>query len=115
MIVHLCFAVLFLLCIMVFKLVNKTSIIYTILGLAGYTYGPLLGLFAFGILTRRVLPNRWTITALCLLAPVCCYFLSQNSARWTGGFRIGLELLLINGLLTFAGLWALSRPAGKAA
>jgi Na+/proline symporter len=114
MTVHLCFAVVFLLCILVFKWVNKASIIYTILGLAGYTYGPLLGLFGFGILTRRKLPNSWTVTALCLAAPVCCYFLSQNSARWFSGFHIGLELLLINGLLTFLGLWALSRPAPKA-
>jgi len=109
MTVHLSFAMLFLLCIMVFKLVNKSSIIYTILGLAGYTYGPLLGLFAFGIFTKRELPNTGKITIVCLLAPVICYFLAEYSARWLGGFRIGLELLLINGILTFLGLWALSR------
>jgi hypothetical protein len=110
MTVHIGFTVLFLLCILVFKWVNNKSIVNIILELAGYTYGPLLGLFAFGIFTKRVLPNSWTITALCLLAPVCCYFLSQYSARWLDGFQIGLELLLINGILTFLGLWALSRP-----
>ena len=108
--VHMSFAVLFLCCILVFRWMNKDSIVYLVLGLATYTYGPLLGLFAFGIFTKRVLPNTWKVTVLCLLAPLCCYFLSINSARWLGGFRIGLELLLINGILTFLGLWGLSRP-----
>lgn len=112
LIVHVSFTILFLLCILVFKWVNRKSIIYTILELAGYTYGPLLGLFAFGIFTRRVLPNTWKVTGVCLLAPVLCYFLSQYSAVWFSGFQIGLELLLINGVLTFLGLLALSRPAG---
>jgi Na+/proline symporter len=107
--VHVSFTILFLLCILIFKWVNKKSIVYTILELAGYTYGPLLGLFAFGIFTRRVLPDTWKITVVCLVAPVLCYFLSQYSAVWLGGFQIGLELLLINGLLTFLGLWVLSR------
>jgi hypothetical protein len=80
--------------------------------LAGYTYGPLLGLFAFGIFTRRALPNTWRITLVCLLAPALCYFLSKYSPVLLGGFQIGLELLLINGLLTFFGLWVLSRRAG---
>jgi Na+/proline symporter len=108
--VHMSFAILFLLCILVFRWMNKESIVYLILGLATYTYGPLLGLFAFGIFTKRSLPNTWKITVLCLLAPLCCYFLSINSVRWLGGFKIGLELLLINGILTYLGLWALSRP-----
>jgi Na+/proline symporter len=108
--VHMSFAVLFLCCILVFRWMNKDSIVYLVLGLATYTYGPLLGLFSFGIFTKRSLPNTWKVTVLCLLAPMCCYFLSINSFRWLGGFKIGLELLLINGILTFLGLWALSRP-----
>jgi Na+/proline symporter len=110
MTVHVSFAVLFLLCILVFKWIDNKSIINIVLELAGYTYGPLLGLFAFGIFTKRELPNTGRITVLCLLAPVACYFLAQYSARWLGGFQIGLELLAINGVLTFLGLWALSRP-----
>ncbi|HEY4109272.1 sodium:solute symporter [Puia sp.] len=109
MTVHFSFALVFLLCILIFKWVDNKSIVNTVLELAGYTYGPLLGLFAFGIFTRRTLANTWKITALCLLAPVCCYFLSQYSGRLFG-FQIGLELLVINGLLTFLGLWTLSRP-----
>jgi len=109
MTVHISFALLFLLCILVFKWVDNKSIVNTVLDLAGYTYGPLLGLFAFGIFTKRVLPNTGMITALCLLAPVCCYFLSQYSGKWFGGFQIGIELLVINGILTFLGLWGLSK------
>jgi Na+/proline symporter len=109
MIVHVCFTFAFLFCIMVFKWINSKSIIGIILDLASYTYGPLLGLFAFGIFTRRVLPDNLRITAVCLLAPVGCYFLSAHSAQWLGGFQIGIELLLINGVLTFLGLWALSK------
>lgn len=109
LIVHICFAILFLVCILVFKWINNKSIINIILDLAGYTYGPLLGLFAFGILSKRRLPNNWKITAVCLLAPTCCYFISRNAAQWFGGFQIGIELLLINGILTFLGLSILSK------
>jgi Na+/proline symporter len=106
--VHMSFAVVFLLCILLFKWVNNKSVISVILDLAGYTYGPLLGLFSFGILTRRTLPNRWPVTAVCLAAPAICWVLSRWSASWLGGFQIGIELLLINGILTFLGLWVLS-------
>jgi len=109
MIVHICFATIFLICILIFKWINSKSIIYIILDLAGYTYGPLLGLFAFGILTKRHLPNHWIVTAICLLAPTCCYFISRYSASWLGGFQIGIELLLINGILTFLGLLSISK------
>jgi len=111
MTVHISFTVLFLFCIMIFKWINNKSIIYVILELAGYTYGPLLGLFAFGILSRRTLPDNGTVTAICLLAPICCWFISNYSARWFGGFQIGIELLLINGVLTFLGLLLISKRA----
>jgi Na+/proline symporter len=109
MTVHLTFAFIFLLCILVFKWINNKSIINVILDLAGYTYGPLLGLFAFGIMTRRKLPESGLITLVCLAAPVCCYLLSQHVAGWLNGYQIGIELLLINGILTFLGLLLLSK------
>jgi Na+/proline symporter len=111
MAVHGSFAVIFLLCILLFKAVNNPSTIGIILDLAGYTYGPLLGLFAFGIFTRRALPDNWKITALCLVAPAVCWVVSRHAAEWFGGYQIGIELLLLNGLLTFAGLAVLSRKA----
>jgi hypothetical protein len=73
----------------------------------------LLGLFAFGIFTRRQLPNTWRITLICLVAPLCCYFISRNAAQWFGGFQIGIELLLLNGILTFGGLALLSRRSSE--
>jgi Na+/proline symporter len=111
MMVHMSFAGVFLCCILIFKWIDNKSIINVILDLAGYTYGPLLGLFAFGIFTRRQLPNTWRITLICLLAPLCCYFISRNAAQWFGGFQIGIELLLLNGMLTFGGLALLSRKS----
>ncbi|SJZ44743.1 sodium:solute symporter [Sediminibacterium ginsengisoli] len=109
--VHLSFTVVFLLCIMGFKVMNDNSIIDKILDLAGYTYGPLLGLFAFGIFTRKSLPNTLAITVICVLAPAISYFLSINAKDWFGGYQIGIELLIINGLITFLGLLAIAKPA----
>jgi Na+/proline symporter len=109
MTVHVGFALLFLLCIGIFKWIDDKSIVNKILDLAGYTYGPLLGLFAFGIFTKRTLPNTGWIMVVSLLAPVACYFISQHAAQWFGGFQIGIELLLLNGILTFLGLWPLSK------
>ncbi len=109
LIVHLSFTIVFFACIMVFKVLNDNSIIDKILDLAGYTYGPLLGLFAFGIFTKRQLPNSIIITIICLLAPVISYIITTNAKTWFNGYQVGIELLLINGLLTFAGLLAISK------
>jgi Na+/proline symporter len=109
MTVHLSFAITFLICILIFKWINNKSIINIILDLAGYTYGPLLGLFAFGIFSKRTLPETWLITAVCLIAPAICYVLSTNSAKWFSGYQIGIELLLIDGTLTFLGLFIISK------
>ena len=102
-----------IICIMVFKWINEKSIIGIILDLATYTYGPLLGLFSFGILTKRKLNDGLTVTAICLIAPFICYFISKYSAEWFDGYKIGIELLLINGILTFLGLMLISKKMGK--
>lgn len=107
--VHFSFTIIFFICILIFKWIGSRSIIDKILDLAGYTYGPLLGLFAFGILTKRRLENSYAILAICLLAPVISYFISLNAAKWSGGFQIGIELLIINGFLTFMGLLVISK------
>ena len=80
--------------------------IYTV---AGYTYGPLLGLFAFGIITRRRLPESWLLPAALLAAPVLCWLLSRYSVDLFGGYRFGYELLPLNGALTFLLLRLISR------
>ncbi len=109
LIVHFTFSILFFICILMFKWINNKSIIYVILDLAGYTYGPLLGLFAFGILTKRKIRDGLVVTGICIIAPVLSYFLSNNSAALLGGYQVGIELLIINGLLTFIGLWIISK------
>ena len=108
-IVHVIFAIIFFLCIMIFKWINDKSIIAVILTVATYTYGPLLGLFMLGIFTKRNLPQNISVVIICLVAPLLCYILSTNSAKWFNGYQIGYELLLINGLLTFAGLLLVSK------
>ncbi|MEP7156838.1 MAG: sodium:solute symporter [Betaproteobacteria bacterium] len=111
--VHLAFAAIFLLLIMVFKWAGNPSMIGLILKLAGYTYGPLLGLFAFGILTRRPVRDK-AVPVIALVAPVICFLIDTWQDVLFGGYQIGLELLLINGAITFAGLWLVSSPAGAA-
>jgi Na+/proline symporter len=109
--VHLIFAIIFFLCVMMFKWINDKSIIGIILNVAGYTYGPLLGLFAFGIFTKRKLNEGISVLIVCLIAPALCYLLSSYATTWFNGFQIGIELLLINALITFAGLMMISKPA----
>ncbi|MGM9483553.1 sodium:solute symporter [Roseateles sp. NT4] len=99
--VHLGFAVLFLLLVLGFKALDSASMIYLILKLAGYTYGPLLGLFAFAMFTPRAVSAR-VLIGVCVAAPLLCAVLDFGQP-W-GGYQIGLELLLLNGLLTWAGL-----------
>ena len=107
--VHLTLTFVFFIFILIFREIDSRSIIDKILDLAGYTYGPLLGLFSFGILTRRALPNSWMIAVIALLSPVACYILQTNSSAWFGGYVIGIEILIINGLLTFLGLLMISQ------
>ena len=102
--VHLTFTVIFFILIMIFKAINDKSIVYLIMEVAGYTYGPLLGLFAFGIFTKYQINRKGWILAVTLLAPVVTYLLNQLVINYTD-YRIGVELIIINGLLTFIGLW----------
>ncbi|WP_137173436.1 sodium:solute symporter [Massilia sp. HP4] len=106
--VHLGFAFLFLLLVLGFKAADNPSMIGVILKLAAYTYGPLLGLFAFGMLTRRM-PRDGLVPLVTIGAPVLCAILEYNQAYLLGSYRLGLELLMINGILVFAGLYAISR------
>ena len=108
--VHLGVAAIFLFFVMVYYKVNNPSMIGVILKVAGYTYGPLLGLFSFGILTKREVKD-WLVPLVAILAPLTCFFIDKYQAELFGGFEIGLELLIINGLLTFIGLLMISRKS----
>ena len=105
--VHLGFAALFMALVMGFKALDDPSMIGLILKLAAFTYGPLLGLFAFGIFTRREVSDRW-VPGVALAAPLLCWLLDTYQRQLLGPWELGLEVLLLNGALTFAGLWLLS-------
>jgi solute:Na+ symporter, SSS family len=107
-IVHLSIALLFFICVMIFSVVSDEAVIDKLFTIAGYTYGPLLGLYSFGMFTNRKVKDGLT-PAIAILSPVICFFLSRYSVELLNGYKFGFELLLLNGLLTFIGLWAFSR------
>ena len=106
--VHLAVAFVFLLFVLMFYQINNPSMIGVILKVAAYTYGPLLGLFAFGILTRRSVQDK-LVPLVCIAAPIICFFIDKYQKELFGEFQIGAELLILNGLLTFAGLLMISK------
>lgn len=111
-IVHVGFSLLFLLIILIFKQINERSVIDAVLNVAGYTYGPLLGLFSFGLFTKRQVTDK-LVPVVCILTPVLSYILSLNAEAWFNGYRIGIEIVLINGILTFLGLFLISSRREK--
>ncbi len=106
--VHLLVALSFLIMVVIFKVINDNSMIGLILKLAGFTYGPLLGLFAFGIFTKYKVKDQ-LVPFICIAAPVISFFIDKYQETLFGEFKIGLELLIINGLLTFLGLWLIRK------
>lgn len=112
LIVHNTFAVIFLGCVFFFREVDNGSIIVVLLKVAGYTYGPLLALFAFGIFTKRSVNNN-LVPFICIIAPVLCYFLKEYDTSLLGGYQIGYELLLINTLITYFFLYITSNKTSK--
>ncbi|HQQ98658.1 MAG TPA: sodium:solute symporter [Cyclobacteriaceae bacterium] len=111
--VHLFFALLFFVFVMFFRWKDDPSMITVILKAAGYTYGPLLGLFAFGMITRRSVRDQWVIYVT-VTAPLLCLLLDYYQERIFDTYRIGLELVFFNGLATFIGLWFISSPSENA-
>jgi solute:Na+ symporter, SSS family len=107
-IVHISFALLLLLVIIIFRAINDRAVIEKLFTVAGYTYGPLLGLFAFGLFTRLAVKDKF-VPFIAVLSPIICYFLSEYSVVLFNGYSMGFELLLINGAITFLGLWIFRR------
>lgn len=106
--VHLGMAVLMGITLYIIHLLNNTSVIDAVYILASYTYGPILGMFAFGILTPWHVRDRY-IPVVALVAPLCCFILDQHSEAWFSGYRFSYELLILNALFTFLGLYLLVR------
>jgi Na+/proline symporter len=111
--VHISFAALLLLVILIFRALNNEAVINAIYTAAGYTYGPLLGLFSFGLFTRFSVKDRY-VWIVAVLSPVSCYLLSVNSEMLFNGYKMGFELLILNGILTFIGLFLLRKSKTSA-
>ncbi len=106
--VHVGMAFLMAITIIVFNALNNTSAIDAVYKLASYTYGPILGMFVFGIFMKRPVHDRW-VPLVAIAAPLICLVLQLNSERWFGGYKFSYELLLLNAGLTFLGLCCLIR------
>ena len=94
----------FLLLIIQFKQFNNKTVIDQLFTIAGYTYGPLLGMYSFGLLTGYKVRDR-AVPFIAVISPLISLILDINSVQWLNGYKFGFELLIVNGLITFFGLW----------
>ncbi|MCH7413087.1 sodium:solute symporter [Belliella sp. R4-6] len=107
--VHIWFCLLVFVVIVVFNILNDTSVVSAVFKAAGFTYGPILGLFAFGLISKRIVRDNW-IPLVCILSPVLSFILDSNSSEWFNGYQFGFEILLVNASFTWLGLFIFSRP-----
>ena len=105
---HLLFSFLLAAVIIVFHTINNESIVIAVFRVAGYTYGPILGLFVFGMYSKRKVVDKW-VPFIGISAPVISYFISSYSEIIFNGYKFGFELLILNGLLTIIGLYFISK------
>lgn len=103
--VHIAFSILMLLTIVVFNAINNDAVVNAIFKVASYTYGPLLGLYSFGLFMKGRQVADKLVPFICIISPIVCYFLSTDSAKLLGGYVFDNELIIVNGLITFVGLW----------
>jgi Na+/proline symporter len=106
--VHISFTLLMFVVILVFRWLNDQSVINAVFIIAGYTYGPLLGLYSFGLFTKWQVKDK-LVPYLAVAAPVLAYIISQNSEKLLWGYKFGFEILILNGLLMFTGLYLLRK------
>jgi Na+/proline symporter len=109
--VHISFSFLMFLVIIVFNAINDSSVVSMIFKIASYTYGPLLGLYAFGLFMKSKTVHDKFVPIICVLSPAICFLISRNSSVLFGDYVFDNELIIVNGLITFAGLLFISKPA----
>ncbi|MCD4790905.1 MAG: sodium:solute symporter [Bacteroidales bacterium] len=107
-VVHIGISILILFVIIIFRAINDQAVIQKLFTIAGYTYGPLLGMYAFGLFARYSVKDKW-VPVIAVLSPVVCYFLSYFSEQLFNGYKFGFELLIVNGLFTFFGLYLIRK------
>lgn len=105
---HIAFSILLFCVIMIFKVINNQSVVVAVFKAAGYTYGPLLGLFAFGLLTKKDVRDQF-VPIVTIASPFLAWFIDSWSERLFHGYQIGFELIIINGAITFMGLWLIQK------
>ena len=109
--VHIGFSVLMLGVIMIIYWMNSDSVVSLIFKIAAFTYGPLLGLYTFGLFAKtKTVKDKW-VPLVCIIAPALTFIISSYSTEWLGNYKFAEELIIINGGLTFLGLWLISKPA----
>jgi SSS family transporter len=106
--VHLIFSILLVIVILLFRAISNESIVVAVFTVAGYTYGPILGLFVFGIYSKRVVNDR-LVPAVSIISPILSYFISSNSEQIFNGYEFGFEILILNGIITIGGLFMISK------
>jgi Na+/proline symporter len=109
--VHVGFSILMFMVIILFNAINDDSVVKMVFKIATYTYGPLLGLFAFGLFMKSKAVHDKLVPYICLISPAICFLITQNSERLFGKYVIDNELIIVNGLITFLGLLLISKPA----
>ncbi len=109
--VHLGFSFLMFLVIIIFNYINDESVVKMIFRVASYTYGPLLGLYAFGLFMKSKTVHDKFVPLICIISPAICYLITSNSEKLFGNYTIDNELIIINGIITFIGLLLISKPA----
>jgi SSS family transporter len=105
--VHIGVSLVFLIIIIVFREINERSLIDAVLNMAGYTYGPLVGLYAFGLYTKRKLKDK-LVPIVCVVSPIITYVLNTHSKEWFNGYQFSFEIIIVNALVSFIGLWIIS-------
>jgi SSS family transporter len=110
--VHIGFSILIFMVIVIFQMINDESVINSLFTAAGYTYGPLLGLYSFGMFTKLQVKDRW-VPLICVISPLLSFIININSEAWFWGYKFGFELLILNGLLTFIGLLIITKRTAQ--
>ena len=109
--VHIAFSFIMFIVIIIFNAINDNSVVEMVFKIASYTYGPLLGLYGFGLFVQSKTVHDKFVPIICIIAPAICFFISTNAKQLFGDYVIGNELIIVNGLITFLGLLLISKPA----
>jgi Na+/proline symporter len=105
---HIIISFVLFLVILLFNLISDESVISSLFKAAGYTYGPLLGLYAFGLFTRKSVKDRF-VPIVCILSPIISFLINAYSVELFNGYQFNFEILIVNGLITFIGLFSIAR------